>query len=100
MENQDYELCKSVALEFLGFIEYQIENDNIRVITVKQLADFFVEHLNLKGTVDDFAKFYGKTKTNVSTVIDRKMLSKPERKVLYDFGEFSRAVPDSWRKPE
>ena len=52
----------------------------------------------IRATVRDIAGYYGKSQTAVRSVIHRRMLSKPKRRVLYDFHEFQRVVPDSWRE--
>jgi hypothetical protein len=53
-------------------------------------------NMSLTGTADDFAGFYGKSKTNVTTVIDRRMLPKPRRVLLHSFNDFREAIPASW----
>ena len=50
------------------------------------------------ATADDLAAYYGKTKDAVHLIVHRKLLSKPKRRVLYDFREFRRVIPEKWRK--
>ena len=57
-------------------------------------------HLEIWGTIEDIAKYYNKTPNNVRVVINRRLLSKPKRKVLYSFTDFAKIVPDSWKKDE
>ena len=83
-------------MEFLDFIRFKIENDSLTVEDADSIARTIQCNLFLAGTTEDFARFYGKSKTNVTTVIDRKMLSRPKRAVLYSFNEFRCAVPSSW----
>jgi hypothetical protein len=92
--NQNF--AKEIILEFLDYIKYKIENDSLTMEEADSIAKTIQSGLPLSGTADDFARFYGKTKTNVTTVIDRKMLSKPRRTLLHSFNEFRRAVPSSW----
>lgn len=87
---------KEIILEFLDFLRYKIENESLTFDEAESIARTLEDGLNLVGTADDLARFYGKTKTNVTTVIDRKMLSRPKRLVLHSFNEFRRAVPRSW----
>ena len=91
---------KGIVLEFLDFLRYKIENDRMTMEDVESLAKTMECNLNLCGTADDFARFYGKSKTNVNAVISRKVLDKPSRKVLYPFKQFRRSVPNSWNVKE
>lgn len=94
-------LGKRIAIEFLDYLRFKLENNSLTMEEVESLARTLENGLLLSGTADDFARFYGKTKTNVTTVIDRKMLSKPRRLVMHSFNEFRKAVPASWihKKP-
>ena len=89
-------IAKRIILDFLDFIRFKIENDSLTLEEADTIAKTIAGGLNLTGTTDDFARFYGKTKTNVTTVIDRKMLSKPRRVLLHSFNEFRRSVPRTW----
>ena len=88
--------AKEIILEFLDYIRFKIENDKLTMGEAESIARAIQEDMPLVGTSDDFAEFYGKTKTNVTTVIDRRMLSKPKRTLLHSFNEFRNAVPQSW----
>ena len=88
---------KGIVLEFLDYIRYKVENDCLTLEEAESIARTFEENLDLTGTADDFARFYGKSKTNVTTVIDRKMLPRPRRMVMHSFNKFRKAVPDSWK---
>lgn len=92
--NQNF--AKQIVLEFLDFIRFKVENDKLTMADADAIAKAIQAGLPLSGTTEDFARFYGKTKTNVTTVIDRRMLSKPKRTLLHSFNEFQRAVPQSW----
>lgn len=88
--------AKRIILEFLDFIRFKIENDSLTMEEADSIAKTIENSLNLTGTTDDFARFYGKSKTNVTTVIDRKMLPKPRRVLLHSFNLFRNAIPKSW----
>lgn len=88
--------AKEIILEFLDFLRFKIENDRLTLGDTEAMARVFEQGLDLTGTADDFARFYGKSKTNVTTVIDRKFLPKPTRMVSYRFNDFRKAVPSSW----
>lgn len=87
---------KQIILEFIDFIRYKIVSDSLTLEEADSIAKTLENSLNLTGTAEDFSKFYGKTKTNVTTVIDRKMLSKPRRLVMHSFNEFRKSIPPSW----
>lgn len=90
--------CKKIVLEFLDFLRFKVEHDLLTMEETESLARSFEEGLNLVGTSDDLARFYGKPKTNVTSVIDRRMSGRPVRRVLYSFNAFRRVVPEKWRK--
>lgn len=85
-----------MLLRAIDFLRYKVENDKLSVREYQDLASFFGESLNLEGTADDFAEFFGKSKNNVRVVICRKMDATPVRKVMYPFTQFLKAVPRSW----
>ena len=93
-DNQNF--AKEIILEFLDFIRFKIESGSLTMEDADSIAKTIQSHLNLSGTADDFARFYGKTKTNVTTVIDRRFLPKPKRVLLHSFNDFRKAVPSSW----
>lgn len=88
--------AKQTILEFLDFLRFKVENDNLTCEEVESIAKVLQANLTLMGTADDFATFYGKTKTNVTTVIDRKMTAKPKRMLMYSWKEFRQVIPESW----
>ena len=93
---KEQNIGKRIVLEFLDFIRFKIENDSLTLEEADSIARTIENSLDLTGTADDFAKFYGKSKTNVTTVIDRKMMPKPRRLVIHSFNAFRKAIPKSW----
>ena len=87
---------KKILSEFLGFLQYKVDNDLLTMEEVESIARVIEENLTVMGTADDFARFYGQSRTNVSSAIDRRMLAKPVRRVFYNFNIFNRIVPDKW----
>ena len=92
----DTPVGKRIVLDFIDFIRDKVENDALTLEEADRIAKVLQGEMPLVGTADDFARFYGKSKTNVTTVIDRKMISRPKRCVLYSFNEFKKAVPCAW----
>ena len=76
-------LVKRLLSEFLSFLQYKIDNDLLTMEEMDSLSKTVETNLKLIGTVDDFAKFYDQPRTNISSVIHRKLLDKPKRRVFY-----------------
>ena len=87
---------KKILLEILSFLRYKIENDFLTMEEVESVSKVIENSLVLLGTADDFSRYFGKPKTNISSVINRRMLDRPVRKVFYRFGSFLKIVPDKW----
>ena len=90
-------LLKWMLIDFLGYLQYKLENDLFTLDEMIAIRTFFYDKLDIMGTSEDFARYYGKPAVNVRVVINRKLLAKPVRKVLYPFKEFSKVVPDTWK---
>lgn len=87
---------KVIVSEFLGFLKYKVDNDLLTMEEVESLAKAMEEGLEMMGTAEDFARYYGQPRTNVSSVINRRMLEKPKRRVFYPFRAFRKIVPKAW----
>lgn len=95
------QLSKEVLLEMLGYYYYKVYNDLCISEEMESVIRILDDNMAMHGTIDDFAKFYGKSKDAVNGIIKRKMIQKPRRNVvLYPFHVFRRLVPDSWRKKD
>lgn len=78
---------------------YDKRLDSCTMQELKATYRMFANNMELDGTIDDFAEFYGKSKDAVNGVIKRKMIQKPQRNVvLYKFHIFRKLIPNSWRK--
>lgn len=62
------------------------------------LVRIIEKDLPLSATCDDLARYYHQTPENIRAVIHRRLLSKPKRRVMYSFLDFSKIVPDKWIK--
>ena len=93
---KEQNIGKKIVLEFLDFLRFKIENDELTMEETESLARTMEINLQLMGTTDDFARFYGKSKTNVTTVIDRKMMPRPKRTLLHSFNLFRKNKPSTW----
>ena len=83
--------------QILRFYEQRL--DHCTMGEMKAFNHALIEHMEIDGTIDDFAEFYGKSKDAVNSVIKRRMFQKPKRNVvLYPFHAFHKIIPNSWRK--
>ena len=95
------ESSKRLLLEVIDFLRYKIENEALTAGECASVARLVAQSLELEGTADDFARFFGRSKNNVKVVICRKLDGKPARKVLYPFARFCEVVPETWwKEPE
>ena len=90
---------KRILSEFLAYLKYKVDNDLLTMGEVESMAKAVEENISLLGTADDLARFYGQSRTNISSVINRRMLSKPIRRVYYSFNAFRKIIPEMWKKP-
>ena len=90
-------LSAEIICEVLQFLQYKVRNKRLSLSDAEAIRHLF-DGLDITGTADDFARFYGQHPVNVRSVICRKYLGKPRRVVLYSFRQFRRLVPASWRK--
>lgn len=89
-----------VRQELLTLLDYyreQIKNNQCTMDTMLAFYRILMENMNVVGTVEDFARFYGVSEANVRNVISRYMVKKPKRRVFYDFHEFLKIIPPKWR---
>ena len=89
-------LGKKILSSFLGFLKDKVDNDQLTLEEEQAMLRIIERDLPLSGTSDDFARYFRKTPENVRAVINRKVLTKPKRRVLHDFLSFCKAVPEKW----
>lgn len=89
-------LSREILIRSIDYLKYKIEHNTLSVSEMQALVRFFCEDLNLEGTAEDFADFFGQSKNNVKVAICRKLIDSPKRKVLYPFSKFIRIVPRTW----
>lgn len=86
--------------ELRGILRYYDQRlDSCTMQEIKSATEMLMSNMEVHGTVDDFAQFYGKSREAVYSVIKRRMIQKPKRNVvLYPFHVFSKLVPEKWKK--
>ena len=90
--------AKKILTEILDYYKYKIDNDLCTMEEIEETGKILQENMEIHGTIEDFAKFYGVPEVNVRNTIHRKSFDKPKRKVYYRFSPFQRIVPPKWRK--
>lgn len=97
MKDKRPEVAKKIVLEFLDFLKYKVENDLLAMEDIDSIASAIKEDLKIVATSDDLATFYGQSNGNVRSLISRRMIQKPHRRVYYSFNAFSKIVPERWK---
>jgi len=85
-------------VEILDFYKYKIQNNLCTMDEMNSAVKVLEENMEIHGTISDFAKFYDKPENQIRSTISRKLIAKPERKVLYPFHKFLKIIPENWRK--
>ena len=87
---------KFLLSSFFGFLKDQIDNDCLSMEDFENLVSVVENDLSLKGTADAFARYFHKSPVAIRSVLSRRLLPKPTRRVTYDFKSFLKQAPDSW----
>lgn len=95
--SEETNIWKEIVLEFLDYLRYKVENGKLTMRETETMARTIESGLDLHGTVEDFSRFYGQSRTNVSSVINRRLFGKPVRRVFYSFNAFRKVVPAKWK---
>lgn len=90
--------AKQILSEMLAYYKYKVDNDLCTMAEMESAQKALTENMEIYGTIDDLAKFYGTSPGNVRATISRKMIAKPIRRVFYPFHKFIKIVPAKWRK--
>jgi len=92
--------AKKELLEILDYYKYRVTH-GCTMDEIDSTLKMLENHMEVEGTLDNFAEFYGKSKTAVSSQIKRNLIDKPKKNVtLYPFHKFRRIIPPSWRKKD
>lgn len=86
-------------LEVLDLLAYKVKTGGCTKQQTDAIYNVTSENLPLWATADEMANHFGKSRDAVHSVIKNKVFSKPKRNVtLYNFKEFCKKRPSSWRK--
>ena len=98
MDKEGSNIVRNLLCDFLGFLKHKVETEGLTLEEQQALLRVIEESVPVYATTEDLAGYYKKSQTAVRSILHRKMLSKPRRRVLYNFREFQRVVPDKWKK--
>lgn len=87
---------REVLCECLGLIENKIKDGSVTVSDIKSMVETLASSVGVDATVKEVAGFYNTSEVNVRSLIKRRILKKPKRRVYYDFREICRNAPKSW----
>lgn len=86
-------------IEVLDLFKSKIKRKECTIEQTDAVYRAIIENMDISATAEEIAAHYGKSRDAVHSVIKNKMFSKPKRNVtLYNFKEFCRKIPSSWRK--
>lgn len=71
--------------------------DDCTIEEARSTSRMIMRNMDLRGTSEDFARFFGKSVDAVRHVLHRKVFDKPKRQVTHSFLKFLKQVPKSWR---
>lgn len=97
MERQTNE-AEDLVIEVLEFAIAKVKAGKCSPRELGRVAQVLSEEMNVEASIEEMAEHFGKTKNNVSNVIHRSYMGKPERKVVYNFAKFLKIIPSSWRR--
>ncbi len=86
-------------IEVLDLFGSKLKNGGCTKEQTDAVYKVMTENMDIFATADEIASHFGKTKDAVHSIIKNKLISKPKRNVtLYNFKEFCKKIPSSWRK--
>lgn len=90
--------AKDILSEMLAYYKYKVDNNLCTMAEIESAKKAIENNMEIYGTIEDFSKFYDVPQVNVRATINRKLISKPIRRVFYPFHKFLKIVPTKWRK--
>lgn len=88
--------AKSILSEILDYYKKKVDNNLCTMEEMESVLKAIESNMEVYGTIEDFSKFYNTTEGNIRTTINRKLIAKPKRRVMYPFHKFLKIVPSKW----
>lgn len=90
---------EDLIIEVLDLFKSKIKRGDCTKEQADAVYRAIIENMDISATAEEIAEHYGKSRDAVHSVIKNRMFSKPKRNVtLYNFKEFCKKIPSSWRK--
>ena len=90
------ETMREVLCDCLGIIEKKIKDGTVTVGDIRTMVETLSSGVGVDASIREIAGYYGQSEVNVRSLIKRKIIGKPKRRVYYDFTEICSKVPQSW----
>lgn len=87
---------RDVLCDCLGMIELKIKSGSVTIGDLKSILEALAASVGIKASAKEIAEYYGESEVNVRSLIKRRLISKPQRRVYYNFSELCKKVPKSW----
>jgi len=85
---------KELLKKILEFGIYQLDNNLCTPETISSAAKAAASGLVMDASIKELADFFGVSEQNVRSTINRKLVDKPKRKVVYPFLSFLKIAPE------
>lgn len=82
--------------ECLCFIGGKIKDGTVTAGDVRTMFDTLSSTVGVDASIREVARHFNQSEVNVRSLIKRRIVGKPRRRVYYDFREVCRKVPASW----
>lgn len=89
---------KKYLSEILGMYKYKVDNNLCTLGEMNGVIKSLQSNMDLDATIKDMAEWFNKPEVNVRVAINRNVMPKPKRRVMYSFKHFLKIVPKSWLK--
>lgn len=93
-------MIKQILIDILDYMRYQVVNDKCTPEELRSITHTIVENIDMDASISDIAEFYGQKETNVRNLCSRRLITKPKRRVYYNFAAFTKILPKSWLRKE
>lgn len=87
---------RDLLCECACFIGRKIKDGTVTASDVRTMFDTLSSTCGVDASIREIARHFGQSEVNVRSLIKRRILGKPRRRVYYDFNEVCRKVPSSW----
>jgi len=84
--------------DVLEMLQQKIRRGRLTLSDFRSIFNALAEGGGISATISDLAEFYGTSEVNVRSVIKRRAVGEPQRRVYYDFLKFNRQAPSSWHR--